>query len=233
MPKNRFSVSTPVACLVWLSQLFEQHLEKCEGATGSLAIVASDHGPSHPCGVTPRIAIANDAPRGATSRRRLYPPRDLCTLHKEEKPRRHRAGRHCTKHYFFNEVRTTPTLSCINMVTTPAAGRERYHHVPDARCGHRGHYRPVACVSGGPCCRRSGCHRSWRGSGAPAAVHARCLMPTRNRALCGTLRSHRQTKAVVPISAAVQLEITGSARLPKVQPSQRVRVTAGSLASSH
>jgi hypothetical protein len=48
-----------------------------EGATGSLAIVAPDHGPSHPCGVIPRIAIANDAPRGATSSRRLYPPRDL------------------------------------------------------------------------------------------------------------------------------------------------------------
>src|SRR5215471_13351855 len=26
---------------------------KCEGATGSLAIVASDRGPSHPCGITP------------------------------------------------------------------------------------------------------------------------------------------------------------------------------------
>ena len=40
---------------------------KCEGATGSLAIVASDRAPSHPCGITPRIAIANDAPRGAAS----------------------------------------------------------------------------------------------------------------------------------------------------------------------
>src|SRR5262249_3708946 len=28
----------------------------------------SDRGPSHPCGVTPRIAIASDAPRGAASR---------------------------------------------------------------------------------------------------------------------------------------------------------------------
>src|SRR5262249_10417630 len=45
----------------WVLQLFEQLFEKCEGATGSLAIVASNHGPSHPCGVTPRIAIANDA----------------------------------------------------------------------------------------------------------------------------------------------------------------------------
>ena len=43
-------------------------VEQCEGATGSLAIVASDHGPSHPCGISQRIAIANDAPRGATSR---------------------------------------------------------------------------------------------------------------------------------------------------------------------
>jgi len=43
-------------------------VEQCEGATGSLAIVASDHGPSHPCGVSQRIAIANDAPREATSR---------------------------------------------------------------------------------------------------------------------------------------------------------------------
>ena len=34
---------------------------------GSLAIVASDRGPSHPCGLTPRIAIANDAPRVATN----------------------------------------------------------------------------------------------------------------------------------------------------------------------
>jgi hypothetical protein len=32
---------------------------KCEAATGSLAIVASDHGPSHPCGLTQRIAIAS------------------------------------------------------------------------------------------------------------------------------------------------------------------------------
>ena len=36
--------------------------QKCEGATGSLAIVASSHGPSQP---PPRIAIANDvSPRG-------------------------------------------------------------------------------------------------------------------------------------------------------------------------
>ena len=42
---------------------FNGLVEKCEGATGSLAIVAPDHGPSHPRGVTPRIAIASDAPR--------------------------------------------------------------------------------------------------------------------------------------------------------------------------
>ena len=42
--------------------------KQCEGATGSLAILASDHGPSHPYGLTHRIAIANDVPRGATSR---------------------------------------------------------------------------------------------------------------------------------------------------------------------
>src|SRR5262249_4470289 len=46
----------------------QQSRRKCEGATGSLAIVVSDRGPSHPCGVTPRIAIASDAPRGAASR---------------------------------------------------------------------------------------------------------------------------------------------------------------------
>ena len=36
--------------------------EKREGATGSLIIVGSGHGPSHPCGVAQRIAIASDAP---------------------------------------------------------------------------------------------------------------------------------------------------------------------------
>src|SRR5438045_9747147 len=41
--------------------------QKCEGATGSLAIVAPGHGPSHPCGVAQRIAIASDVPRGAAS----------------------------------------------------------------------------------------------------------------------------------------------------------------------
>jgi hypothetical protein len=38
---------------------------KCEGAAGSLAIVAPGRGPSHPCGLTPRIAIASDVPRSS------------------------------------------------------------------------------------------------------------------------------------------------------------------------
>jgi len=46
---------------------FTRSREQCEGATGSLAIVVSDRGPSHPCGLAQRIATASDAPRGAAS----------------------------------------------------------------------------------------------------------------------------------------------------------------------
>src|SRR5204863_2960452 len=43
-------------------------LKKREGATGSLAIIASDRAPSHPCGVTQRIGIDKDVPLRAANR---------------------------------------------------------------------------------------------------------------------------------------------------------------------
>jgi len=45
---------------------------KCEGATGSLAIVASDHGPSHPCGVT-TDRDCQRYPEGSRKSECLYP----------------------------------------------------------------------------------------------------------------------------------------------------------------
>jgi len=50
--------------------------EKCESATGSLAIVASDHGPSHPCGVTPTDRDCQGCPEGVTACKPGTPPLD-------------------------------------------------------------------------------------------------------------------------------------------------------------
>ena len=59
---------------------------KVRGRDRITGIVAADRGPSHPCGLALRIAIASDAPRVATSRRKLRSPRAPCTPHRNKKP---------------------------------------------------------------------------------------------------------------------------------------------------
>ena len=66
--KGKGAEEAPLDCRREAGEIELNLIGKSEGATGSLAIVVSDHDPSHPCGVTPRIAIAGDAPREATSR---------------------------------------------------------------------------------------------------------------------------------------------------------------------
>jgi len=50
--------------------------ENCESATGSLAIGASDRGPSHPCGVTPTDRDCQRCPEGAQLSKPGTPPLD-------------------------------------------------------------------------------------------------------------------------------------------------------------
>jgi hypothetical protein len=61
--------------------------EKCKGATGSLAIIVSGHGPLAPPQHRPRIAIADDFPRGAARGfRDTTPDRALCKPHRKAPP---------------------------------------------------------------------------------------------------------------------------------------------------